>query len=194
MSEYERLIERLESRLPPPAPQETVISAALQAAVALILGEIGGRAQMLVIKRAEDPRDHWSGHLALPGGRRDPDDVDLIDTAVREVCEEVGIVLSRERSMIGCLNPLAPNNPRLPPIVITPFVALAPEDLMLNLSAEVDAAFWISPFDLRSAGRSASVTYEFDGRKYKWPAYATERGPIWGITERILTDFLQHLD
>ncbi|CAM9401160.1 unnamed protein product [Phaeothamnion confervicola] len=48
--------------------------------------------QLLLIQRAHNPRDLWSGHLALPGGRQEPGESDL-QTVVRECREEVGLKL-----------------------------------------------------------------------------------------------------
>ncbi|MGH7466016.1 MAG: NUDIX domain-containing protein, partial [Longimicrobiales bacterium] len=47
--------------------------------------------ELLLIRRAELHGDPWSGHIALPGGRRAPDDADLLATACRETEEEVGV-------------------------------------------------------------------------------------------------------
>ena len=47
-----------------------------QAAVSLVL-RTAADLEVLLIKRAESERDPWSGHIALPGGRREPDDPDL---------------------------------------------------------------------------------------------------------------------
>ena len=62
------------------------------AAVAIILHE----ESCLILKRAENPADPWSGHLALPGGRKEIEDTDLVETAIRETKEECGITLLRE--------------------------------------------------------------------------------------------------
>ena len=165
-----------------------------QAAVSLILRDAQGSAQALIIKRAERPGDHWSGHLALPGGRAQVDDADLIATAARETYEEVGIDLHDGGGFIGQLDMLATTNPRLPRLEITPFVAIAPPGFTLNLSDEVARAFWVSVAGIKRDGPSIHFSMRVGDAINKWPAYPSEGGPIWGITERILTNFLTLLD
>jgi hypothetical protein len=53
-----------------------------------------GDPEILFIKRATRVGDKWTGHVALPGGKRDPEDMDDQATAKREAFEEVGIDLS----------------------------------------------------------------------------------------------------
>lgn len=194
MNELDRIIERLQMRLPRPDGAEQESGDRVQAAVAVLLREEAGEPQILVIQRACNPRDHWSGHLALPGGRRDPEDEDLVATAAREVQEEVGIEIRSREDFLARLRPVAPSNPRLPRISITPFIALAPPAVTLQLNTEVKSAFWVGAKALKEAGRSDQVKMVIDGVDYRWPAYPTECGPIWGITESILTEFLGYLD
>lgn len=52
-----------------------------------------GDPELLFIKRAAREGDKWNGHVALPGGKRDPEDADDEVTAAREALEEVGIDL-----------------------------------------------------------------------------------------------------
>jgi 8-oxo-dGTP pyrophosphatase MutT (NUDIX family) len=52
-----------------------------------------GDPELLFIKRAGRPGDRWSGHTALPGGMRDPEDADDLAAAVRETREEIGLDL-----------------------------------------------------------------------------------------------------
>ncbi|CAN0149487.1 unnamed protein product [Ascophyllum nodosum] len=59
---------------------------------------------MLFIKRAFNPRDKWSGHIALPGGRQEAEET-AFQAAVRECEEEVGISLEPSRfAILGRLN------------------------------------------------------------------------------------------
>jgi hypothetical protein len=82
----------------------------------------------------------------------------------------------------------------LPPLEIAPFVAVAPPEFTLSLSGEVARAFWVSIADLKREGRSSFFSMRVGDVINKWPAYPSEGGPIWGITERILTNFLSLLD
>ena len=66
----------------------------LEAAVTAVLrpGETAdGSLELLLIERVERTEDPWSGHIALPGGRREQGDPDLLTTAFRETAEEAGV-------------------------------------------------------------------------------------------------------
>ncbi|KAK9463153.1 NUDIX hydrolase domain-like protein [Lipomyces oligophaga] len=60
-------------------------------------------AEVLFIKRAFRQSDRWSGHVAFPGGRRDPGDSSDLATAKRETLEEVGLDLDKFADYIGPL-------------------------------------------------------------------------------------------
>jgi 8-oxo-dGTP pyrophosphatase MutT (NUDIX family) len=188
----------LENRLVDARIEETPEEGRRRAAVAVVLRDpdpfdAGDGVEMLLIKRAENPRDLWSGHMALPGGRWDPTDASLAETALRETREEVGLHLSRD-SVLGRLGLLRPNNPLLPPIDITPFVVVAPPGSEVVANHEVAAHFWVPVELLRGTGPSASFTLEVLGEWREWPAYPYEEHLIWGLTERILSDFFSLLD
>lgn len=191
---FASIVQRLQTRLLrlehlPIEPERIA-----QAAVTIILRAEQTEAQALIIKRAEHPHDPWSGHLALPGGRADTADEDLLATAARETLEEIGLDLHIGGQFLGRLPKLSPKNPRLPQIEITPFVAVAPPTFDLQFSDEVADAFWISLPQLKQEGMSSSFIWVREGVERAWPAYPSSRGPIWGITGRILNDFLIHFE
>ena len=64
----------------------------------------------------------------------------------------------------------------------------------LSLSEEVAVAIWVPVDELKRGGRSAVFRMVFAGVEREWPAYPSEHGLIWGITERILTEFLSLID
>ena len=78
-------------------PADSAEEAAPEAAVSVCLApDPHGAATVLLIKRAEHPLDPWSGHIGLPGGRRETDDLDVLATARRETHEEVGLLDDNE--------------------------------------------------------------------------------------------------
>ena len=85
--------------------------AQFQAAVSVVLRSAEGL-DLLLIKRAHFDRDPWSGHMALPGGRRDPKDIDLKHTAIRETMEETALELGQDDQHLGQLKALEPNSDR----------------------------------------------------------------------------------
>ena len=162
----------------------------LWAAVAVILTpEPDG---ILLIRRAERTGDPWGGHMALPGGRRQPTDQDLLTTAIRETEEEVGIQLNREY-LAGTLQDVVPRTPVLPPVAVRPFVFLAPVRPVLTLNAEVAAATWVTIDHLTHPGTYHPVRLDVAGSTRVVQAYELENAIVWGMTERIITSLLQQL-
>lgn len=53
-----------------------------------------GDPEVVFIKRAARVGDRWTSHVALPGGKRDPEDEDDKAVAIRETVEEIGLDLT----------------------------------------------------------------------------------------------------
>jgi 8-oxo-dGTP pyrophosphatase MutT (NUDIX family) len=160
------------------------------AAVAVILAPDPD--SVLLIRRAEQAGDPWSGHMALPGGRQDPAEADLVTTAIRETAEEVGLDL-RPEHLLGSLDDVVPRTPSLPPIAVRPFVFALDRRPELTLNPEVAAARWI-PLDLLlHPDTYHSVQLEIRGESREFPAYRLDDSVVWGMTERILTKLVEHV-
>lgn len=193
MNDFQHICQRLTLQALPLDPPPIELHRIRQAAVTILLREAPGAAELLIIKRAERADDHWSGHLALPGGRADATDANLVTTAARETWEEVGIQLQEPTDFLGRLPTLVPGNPRLPQIEIAPFIAVASSAVQLTLNDEVASAFWLPVRDLQETGLSETYRFPYGDAILKYPAYPSPQGLIWGITQRILTDFLDLL-
>ncbi len=76
---------------------------------------------ILLIRRSEREEDSWSGHWSFPGGRRAPEDPDLLHTALRELEEECAIRLGREHSEVA-LPPVLARRRTGPFVLVAPFV------------------------------------------------------------------------
>ena len=147
---------------------------------------------LLLIRRAERVGDPWSGHMALPGGRRDPSELDLFTTAVREASEEVGLDLRRQH-LLGTLDDVVPRTPVLPPIAVRPYVFALDHRPPLALNPEVAAARWVPLDRLLHPDTYNSVRLDMHGESREFPAYRLDDSIVWGMTERIVSALLTHL-
>ncbi|KAK9249271.1 NUDIX hydrolase domain-like protein [Lipomyces tetrasporus] len=104
-------------------------------------------AEILFIKRSVRETDRWSGHVALPGGRRDEEDESDLATAKREALEEVGLDLDKHALYVGPLDQRYVTTHwggKIIMILCTyVFVITTPGPLPLTLqTSEVAVAFW----------------------------------------------------
>ena len=170
---------------PPPDPDY------LQAAVSVAI-RANAYLEMLLIKRARSERDPWSGHMALPGGRRDPEDATLQVTAVRETLEETGLDLDRWGVPLGRLEEIMPGSVRLPKLTIAPFVYGVPANAEARVaSGEVDQVYWVPLDHLRDPGNHGDVEIPLPGGARTFPCYRVEDEIVWGLTYRIVRQFLE---
>lgn len=160
------------------------------ASVALILGPDPD--SILLIRRAERFGDPWSGHMALPGGRLDEADEDLLATAIRETREEVGLELRRE-SLLGQLPDVAPRSRSLTAMLVRPFVFGLGDRPDPRPNHEVAFAQWAGVDHLRHSGTRQDVTIEVMGVPRVVPAYLHDDNVVWGMTERVLTSLFELL-
>lgn len=163
------------------------------AAIALVLRPSpDGDPELLMIKRAEVDRDPWSGHVACPGGRMDPGDRDLEQTAVRETWEETGVDLARDGQILGTLDDISPRTPSLPPLIIRPFVAVVKPEITIVESIEVAEAFWVPLSAIRATEAWGTGLVRIRGAGDREVDVFRHRDyTVWGLTHRALTQFLE---
>jgi 8-oxo-dGTP pyrophosphatase MutT (NUDIX family) len=165
------------------------------AAIALVVrAGTDGHPEMLMIKRAAVEGDPWSGHIACPGGRYEPDDPNLEFTAVRETREETGVDIATAGRVLGALDDISPLTALLPPIVIRPFVAVVRPDVVIVPSDEVAEAFWVPLASIRGStawGKGVVPIRGVGDREvdvFRHGDYV-----VWGLTHRALTQFVELL-
>ncbi len=146
---------------------------------------------MLFIKRPDNERDPFSGHMAFPGGRMESVDSGKDQTAVRETIEEVGIDIGKSGRILGSLDDVIPNNPRARNYIVTPYLSLLNEEVSMTLDPrEVEKALWIPMPDLLDKRNTESHMRDRGGRLITDYVYNYDGHIIWGMTGRILHHFL----
>jgi 8-oxo-dGTP diphosphatase len=130
------------------------------AAVALIIREN----KFLLIKRAEQDKDPWSGQMALPGGHREIGET-CEKAAIRETLEEVGIPIHIDQ-FLGIYHTLNMH------VSVAAFKCRASTS-DVHIDSEVSRYFWVSEKDLIK-----------EDETYKFGDYI-----IFGLTYRILYDY-----
>lgn len=178
------LFDSLRARLAARAPARIEEPGAVETSVAVILSPGAHGPDVLLIRRAEREGDPWSGHIGLPGGRRDPQDKDRLATALRETMEEVEVALPPE-ALLGELDDLHPRKPTLPAVCIRPFVFALPERPAARPTAEVAGCHWLPLKDLLAADATAEVV--IGGEAVPVPCFRPAPDlVVWGLTYRIL--------
>jgi 8-oxo-dGTP pyrophosphatase MutT (NUDIX family) len=172
-------------------PARTIDGTAHAAAVALILRGSGEDLEALFIKRAEHPHDPWSGHIGLPGGRAESGDGGLVQTAIRETEEEIGLALAEAGHFLGPLDETrASARTKSIDMKIAPFVFAAegaPD--RLTLSDEVAATHWIPLTELFDSSHASSLAMVHGDQTLRFPAIELRGLTIWGLTLRRLRNF-----
>ena len=158
------------------------------AAVLLPIYYRDGQYYILLIKRTDRVKVH-KGQISFPGGALDPEDKTLLDTALRESAEEIGLMPGD----VEVLGELDDEVNKTSNYIISPFVALIPwpyqfkpdgeeteEIIEVPISVLLDKAYQRQ--ETRDGKAAASYLYHYQGRV------------IWGTTARILKKFLDILN
>jgi len=157
----------------------------VSAGVLMLLYAKDGDICVLLNKRT-DRVEHHKGEISFPGGAQDPEDATILDTALREAYEEMGI--HRKDVEILC---------RLDQVTtrslfsITPFVGTMPPSYPFRASSiEVAEILEVPlPVLLDQSNWQETVRAGESGQNREY-AYAYGEHLIWGATARILTQFL----
>ena len=155
--------------------------------VPVILGAHGP--ELLFTKRTELVETH-KGQVSFPGGLMDPEDGDLIHTALREAWEEVGIPRTSVEVM-GMLDDL----PTPTGFVITPVVGLLEKLPALSPnSTEVAEVFQVPLLFFADPENGRTEVREFRGEQHDVWYFQTRSHTIWGATAMIVRLLLKGMD
>ncbi len=157
-------------------------------AAVLILCCQGTTSEEIILTKRTDEVDHHKGQICLPGGAYDLKDKSLWETALRETQEEIGV----DPSQITLVRELTP---RTTPtgFLVTPFVGRTTLPLSWNISKQEIAELFTVPLDYLKDAKNLSWTKRtWNNVEYLDPLFVYRQHEIWGLTSRILCEFLGH--
>ena len=167
-------------------PKKTARRPRCTAAVAIVLRRSAQGPRVLLIERSRAPEDPWSGHMAFPGGRREPRDKDLLATCLRETREETGLRL-RPDQLLGRL-PDAVATGLEHPIGVRPYLFRLSGNPRLHCSSELRRVLWVS-FG-RLAASFGPARLRRSRRPLRVQGFRAGRRVVWGMTGRLLERLL----
>ena len=129
-----------------------------------------------------------AGEISFPGGKFEPTDSDLLDTALRETREEIGLRISKNQ-VIGQLEPVMTLNSSF---MILPFVSIVDEITSLSANSEVERIFHIplKPF-LKTMNNDPNPVHNRIQEMY---TFEYKNKIIWGASARILKQIVNRLN
>jgi 8-oxo-dGTP pyrophosphatase MutT (NUDIX family) len=153
------------------------------ASVLVIIHYVNGIPHVVLTKRSSFLTNH-SGEISFPGGKFSPTDKSILNTAIRETSEEIGIVVN-ENKIVGCL---APTYTYTSKILIYPFVALEEKIFdKLRPNIEVEQIINLPVGELADSFSEDELHSSMQFRMFK---FSYGENLIWGATARILKDLM----
>jgi 8-oxo-dGTP pyrophosphatase MutT (NUDIX family) len=145
-----------------------------------------GQYYILFTKRTERVKEH-KGQISFPGGARQEGDRALLDTALRECAEEIGLVSSQ----VEVLGELDDTLTETSNYIISPFVGIIPWPYQFKVDGwETEEIIEVPILALMDENCLRKETRTVGGQQVTSYFYRYQRRVIWGATARILHQFL----
>ena len=183
------LLEQIQNFLSTYEPQRLSQDGTIPAAVLLLLYERKGEPCILLTRRTHEV-EHHKGETSFPGGACDPEDCDLLTTALRETEEEIGVRPGDVR-VLGQLDDIV----TITDFAVTPFVGVlsSPSYPFVINTQEVAELVEVPLRHLMDERNLEQSMRELRGRLLPILTYRYGDHRIWGATARILKNFFDKL-
>lgn len=170
-------------------PKKTIVDSSLSpAGVLVVVYPKDGEYCILLNKRSQLVEYH-KGEISFPGGSVDPEDENLLATAIRETHEEMGIHPD-DIEYLGDLDDMS----TISNFLINAFVATIPYPYDFKPSEfEVAEVLEVPISHLRDEASLRSESRLRDGKVHNSPTYVFEGHVIFGATAKVLENFLEVL-
>ena len=145
-----------------------------------------GQYCILFTRRTDNVKEH-KGQISFPGGAYQEGDGRLVNTALRECAEEIGLV-AEEVEILGELDDTISITSNY---IISPFVAFIPWPYQFKVNREeIEELVEVPISVLLNRGNLPQETKIIDGRVITSYFYHYQGEIIWGATAKILNQFL----
>ncbi|MFN8578503.1 MAG: CoA pyrophosphatase [Candidatus Sericytochromatia bacterium] len=159
------------------------------ASVLIPIFEIDNKSHIIFTKRT-DKVSHHKGQISFPGGKFDKTDKDLEFTALRETQEEIG-VNPEDIKIVGKINNMVTNTN----FIVSPFVGILPYPYNFLVNPDEISELIIVPVKhLMNKNFFRIEKKEFNGKLFDIYYYEYLNHTIWGVTGKILFDFLSLIE
>lgn len=179
------LLDELESTLSSSINPQLKIDGSYRLASVLVV--IYGKDPVVVMTEKPKHMKFHAGEISFPGGKLDASDSDLLHTALRETCEEIGLEITRDQ-VIGQLEPVVTLNSGF---LILPFVAIVNTVPPLSANSEVEKIFHI-PLEtfLKTRAHDPDPAHNIIQEMY---TFEYQGQIVWGASARILNQIQNRL-
>ena len=147
--------------------------------------------ELLFMSRAVFEGDPWSGQVSFPGGRVEPDE-GVLDAAIRETLEELGLPLDRD-CLLGELDELQTRGNQ-PTLVIRPYVFAPARIPPLRPNEEVARVHRLGLDALLAGARRGTMRHPWREHELVLPKVDFDGVRLWGLTLHMVDDLLHRLD
>ena len=179
-------LDDLKSVLSTPINPEIKSDVAYRLASVLVI--IYGESPKIIMTEKPKSMKFHAGEISFPGGKFDANDSDLLDTALRETSEEIGLNISKDQ-VIGQLTPVATLNSGF---LILPFVTILDKIPQLVSNSEVETLFHI-PLNsfLKTMVQDTNLGHKSIDEMY---TFEYQDQIVWGASARILKQIESRLN
>lgn len=184
MNQIETLVHRMRSYHPKSLDEDMP-----QAGILVPITSNPERPEVILTRRAQHLSTH-QGQVAFPGGKFDDEDGTLLNTALRECHEEIGVA-PKHVEVVGRLSQVV----SLHGIKVTPFVGLVSDNVSMQPNLEeLDSIFKVPTDYLPQAEPKRRDRMTYKGMALSVPSYdyhyEGENYEIWGLSAIVLVELL----
>lgn len=175
----------IEKRLKLYQPSSPLFPSSLQEAAVLIPIIKKEQPELILTLRSDKLTSH-RGEVAFPGGKRDPEDSNLLQTALRESEEEIAL-LPDNVEIIGSLPTLISKNH----LKVKPYIGFVEDSLSYKANLDEIASIFTVPLNYFSKDPRV-VTHRIDYLNIDWyiPCYQYHQFKIWGLTAIMIAELV----